>query len=360
MFKKPSVNKSVNSLNKLKLYIRAISKFGKSTLFRDMVLEEYGGNPEKGLLVGVGNEYGYALLDNLNVSHIESWNDAIELKKYLIAGKVRGEHEIELIAFDTLDELIPLCEQYVCELSEKRTGKPCDTINGALGGFGKGAEKVKELIKEYVTSLSKAGFGLVFIAHTKVKTIVEKGMNSDEGYMQLTSNLTNAYENSISAVFDVICTGVIDKKVDDGKLEGTERRLYFRGDGFVEAGGRFKSNSVPEYIVFKEDEKANAKLFVETLKEAIKGSKSTPITDEEFEKLAKKEDEEAKENAKEVLVEEERKERPSKEELLVQVKDIIKKDGSKKGALLKKVKGLGKKSLIELTEDELVDIVETL
>jgi len=61
-----------------------------------------------------------------------------------------------------------------------------------------------------------------------------------------------------------------------------------------------------------------------------------------------------------VLVEEERKERPSKEELLAQVKDIIKKDGSKKGALLKKVKGLGKKSLTELTEDELVDIVETL
>ena len=48
MFKKPSVNKTVNSLNKLKLYIRAINKFGKTTLFRDMVLEEYGGNPEKG------------------------------------------------------------------------------------------------------------------------------------------------------------------------------------------------------------------------------------------------------------------------------------------------------------------------
>lgn len=200
----------------------------------------------------------------------------------------------------------------------------------------------------------------MFIAHTKVKTIVEKGMNSDEGYMQLTSNLTNAYENSISAVFDVICTGVIDKKVNGGKLEGTERRLYFRGDGFVEAGGRFKSTSVPEYIVFEEDEKANAKLFITTLKEAIKGSKSTSISDEEFKELAKKEDDESKENAKEVLVEEERKERPSKEELLVQVKDIIKKDGSKKGALLKKVKGLGKKSLTELTEDELVDIVETL
>ena len=153
---------------------------------------------------------------------------------------------------------------------------------------------------------------------------------------------------------------MIDKKINGGKLEGTERRLYFRGDGFVEAGGRFKSTSVPEYIVFEENEKANAKLFLTTLKEAIKGSKSTSISDEEFEKLAKKEDEESKENAKEVLVEEERKERPSKEELLAQVKDIIKKDGSKKGALLKKVKGLGKKSLTELTEDELVDIVETL
>ena len=135
MFKKPSVNKSVNSLNKLKLYMRAVPKFGKTTLFRDMVLEEYNGNPEKGLLVGVGNEDGYNLLDDLNVAHIYSWQDALDLKKFLIQGKVKGEHEIEFIAFDTLDELLPLCEDYVCDLSLRQTGKKCDSINGALGGL---------------------------------------------------------------------------------------------------------------------------------------------------------------------------------------------------------------------------------
>ena len=106
-----------------------------TTLFRDMVLEEYNGNPEKGLLVGVGNETGYAYLDELNTTHVESWADMEELKKWLIKGKKSGEHEIELVAFDTADEIIPLAETEVCRLSQISTGKPCDSINKAFGGL---------------------------------------------------------------------------------------------------------------------------------------------------------------------------------------------------------------------------------
>lgn len=133
-FKKPQINKTVASLNKLRIYLRSTKKFGKTTVFRDLVLEEYG-DAEKGLLVGVGNEIGYTLLDNLNCTHVDNWKDMIELKKWLIQGKVNNEHDIEVVAFDVVDELIPIVEKEVCRLSTISTQKPCDSINKAFGGL---------------------------------------------------------------------------------------------------------------------------------------------------------------------------------------------------------------------------------
>ena len=83
-FVKPSVKKTKTTLNSLRIYLRATAKWGKTSLFRDMILEEYDGNPEKGLLVGIGNETGYSFLDELNTTHVESWSDMEELKSWYI------------------------------------------------------------------------------------------------------------------------------------------------------------------------------------------------------------------------------------------------------------------------------------
>lgn len=133
-FKKPSVKKTKTTLNSLRIYLRAVPKFGKTTLFRDMILEEYG-DAEKGLLVGVGNETGYSYLDELNTTHVETWAEMEELKKWLIKGKKDGEHVIEMIGFDCVEEIIPIAEKEVCRISQISTGKPCDSINSAMGGL---------------------------------------------------------------------------------------------------------------------------------------------------------------------------------------------------------------------------------
>ena len=116
-------------------------------------------------------------------------------------GKKTGEHEIELIGFDTADEIIPLAETEVCRLSQIATGKPCDSINKAFGGYGKGQDKVKEIVKKYFNDLYKAGFGITSIAHTKVKNIIEKGREDSEGYQVLTSNLPNLSTISLPVTF---------------------------------------------------------------------------------------------------------------------------------------------------------------
>lgn len=352
---KITMNKSTNNLSKLRIYLRAISKFGKTTLFRDVILEEYNGDVSKGLLCGVGNEIGYTLLDNLQTTHVDSWKELKELQNWLIKGK-GTEHNIEMICFDVIDELIPIAEKEVCRLSQLQTGKPCDSINKALGGYGSGQAKVKELIKEYFTTLYKAGFGIMCISHTKMKTIVEKGKNEDEGYQVLTSNLPNTYESIFADIFDLVLTGIVDKNIVDGKIESTERRLYFRGNTTLEAGCRFATDTVPEYIVV-ENQKQFAKEFLKTIKDGMKNSASNPLTEKEVEESIKEEKKQTEIELQKVQqeVEEEQKEdeKISKKELMAQIKDKAQ-TKEQRTALLEYVKNeCNKTKVSELTTEEL-------
>lgn len=274
-FVKPSIKKTAINLKELRVYLRSVKKFGKSTLFRDVILEEYG-DAERGLLVGIGNEIGYRLLDELNTTHVMTWRDMEELKKWLISTKGQ-EHNIEIIAFDVIDELIPIAEKEVCRLSTVETGKPCKSINSAFGGYGKGQDKVKEIIKKYFFDLYMSGFGLFAISHTKTKNIVEKGMEDTEGYTILTSNLSNSYEGIFGDIFDCVLTGMIDREVINKKTQSTTRKLFLRGTHYVDAGCRFSMGSVPEYINF--DNENNSKEFIRVIKEGMKASKRNSKSD---------------------------------------------------------------------------------
>ena len=353
---KIQMNKSTNNLNKLRIYLRAISKFGKSTLFRNIILEEYDGDASKGLLCGVGNEIGYTLLDNLQTTHVNNWKDLKELSQFLIKGK-GTEHNIEMVCFDVVDELISIAEKEVCRLSQIQTGKPCDSINKAYSGYGQGQAKVKELIKEYFTTLYKAGFGIMCISHTKMKTIVEKGKNEDEGYQILTSNLPNTYESIFADIFDLVLTGIVDKNVVDGKIESTERRLYFRGTTTLEAGCRFANDTVPEYLVVNSDQRQFAKDFLKTIKDGMRNSASTPLTEKEVEESIKEEKKQTEIELQKVQqeVEEEQKEdeKASKKELMAQIKDKAQ-TKEQRTTLLEYVKNeCNKTKVSELTIEEL-------
>ena len=59
----------------------------------------------RGLLVGCGGEIGYSLLDNLNYTQVETYQDLVDLGNWLVTKK-GIEHNIEMIAFDTVDELV--------------------------------------------------------------------------------------------------------------------------------------------------------------------------------------------------------------------------------------------------------------
>ena len=202
-FKKPTVNVIKPDIKNLSIYLRSSKKWGKTTLFRDVIIEKYG-DASKGLLVGCGNEIGYSMLDNINATQVESYKDLLELKDWLIKEKGK-EHNIEIVCFDTGDELTLLADTETIRQSNiENPQKKCKSIKAAFGGYTAGEKySANNLIKPYMNELKKAGFGVWMICHTKFKTIKEKGGLDEDGYMQLTSNLSADYESAFGDKFDV-------------------------------------------------------------------------------------------------------------------------------------------------------------
>lgn len=313
-FIKPQITEVKTDIQSLSIYLRSTKKFGKSTLFRDLVLEKFG-DPSKGLLVGCGAEMGYSILDNLNATQVEDWSDLEDLKDWLIEKK-GIEHDIKMVAFDVVGELVPMAEEKICKMSTKETGKICKTFNSAFGGYGEPRKRLLKLFKDYFSDLKKSGVSPFAIAHTKVKSIKEKG-DDGEGYNTLTSDLSNDCEGIFGDIFDCVLTGTIDREVSDGKVSAEVRKLYFRGNGYIDAGCRFANDTVPEYIVF--DKQNMAKDFIDVLEEGLKNSRTNKISDTEFKKKQKEEVKELankkSEKKKEVVDE-----APIKEEKLNKIK----------------------------------------
>lgn len=295
----PVINEIKPDIKNLSIYLRSIKKFGKTTLFRDVIIAKYG-DPSYGLLVQCGAEKGTKMLDNINTLRVTSYEDILELKEYLInkrvfkrdkSGKiVRNEkrkpeyipvkHNIQMVCFDTVDEICPLFEEETIRISNKEGQKKCKTINAAMGGYQAGQRYAAGMIKDYMGSIEDAGIGVWGIAHTKFKTIKEKGGLEEDGYQQLTSNLVSAYESAFGDIFDVTFTGIIDRNIevrgegDNAKRYATDeiRKLYFRGTTLIDAGGRFATDAVPEYMVF--DKGNMGEEFIEVVEEGMEKSKT--------------------------------------------------------------------------------------
>lgn len=279
-FVKPVINTINADIKNVSIYLRSTKKFGKTTLFRDVILEKYG-DPGRGLLVGCGNEKGYKMLDNLNCTQVSTYKELAELKEWLIKEKGK-EHNIEIVAFDTGDEFALIADKETIRRSNlENPNKPTKSIKAAFGGFT-GGEKysANDIIKPYMTELQDAGFGVWCIAHTKFKTIKEKGGLEEDGYMQLTSNMGADYEAAFGDIFDVVLTGVIDRAFEEKQTKDTVkkyatdtvRKLYFRGTPLIDAGGRFADGAVPEYLVF--DQPNMAAEFIKTVEEGMEKSKT--------------------------------------------------------------------------------------
>lgn len=279
-FVKPQINTIKPDIKNVSIYLRSVKKFGKSTLFRDVIVEKYG-DPSRGLLVEVGMEHGANLLDNVNTTHVDTYKDLIELQKWLIEEKGK-EHNIEIVGFDVADEIVPLFDnETIRRHNIDNPQKQVKSIKAAMGGYTAGEQFSSTLMKNYFDKIKASGIQVWCLGHSKYKNIKDKANVDNEGYMQLTSNLSAAYEAALGDIFDVVLTGIIDRNIetvgegDSAKRYATDaiRKLYFRGTPEIDAGGRFAADAVPEFMVF--DKPNMAADFIKIVEEGMEKSKTT-------------------------------------------------------------------------------------
>lgn len=262
-------------------YWRAPKKWGKTTMFANLVYELYG-DMNCGLLCSCGNERGYSALDSLVYVDCPEWSTIMEVVDELVENK--ADNDFKLIGIDTVDELVAMAQREVIRLEYRKSGERKE-FNACLGGFGAGRKKVEELINSIITRLGDAGYGLIFIGHTKIRDIKEK--NGDE-YQMLTSNLSSDYDGIFANKADICMMGTIEKNIDGGFVQDAERYMVFRGDGYIDAGGRFAD--------IESKVEVSAKNYIKTVTDAIRKSiKSHDATDEYIEAKKKQEQKEKEE-----------------------------------------------------------------
>jgi hypothetical protein len=234
----------------------------------------------------------------------------MELKKWLVETK-GTEHDIEMICFDSAEEMFTIFEQETIRRSNIETGKQVRSIKAAYSGFTNGEKECAKLVKKFFNELYTAGIMPWSIGHTKLKTVRDKGSMDEEGFQKLGSSLIADYEAVCADCFDIIVTGLVNREIEERGsgdatkryVTETERRLYFRGNEIVEAGGRMKGLSIPEYIVFDKDNMA--KDFIDTIEAALKAGRvdDTPTPKKTTKKKVPKVEETVEEEIEEVVEE---------------------------------------------------------
>ena len=78
-------------------------------------------------------------------------------------------------------------------------------------------------------------YGVFCIGHTKLRTIKEMGMESEQEYQVLDSNLNKDMDNIFGNKADIIGVVNVERDVNSKtkRIEDTKRYLYFRNNSFV-------------------------------------------------------------------------------------------------------------------------------
>lgn len=167
-------------------------------------------------------EKGYNALggDNVVPQDIVSWAEMKQVLRQLDDPEVKGM--FRTIIVDTVDKASQLCEKYVCnQLGIENIGD---------GGWAtNGWKKVKLEWEQTFNSIAMKGYAVVFISHSKEKTIKRKDGTE---YNQIVPSCSTAYNEIIRNMVDL--EGYID--VNQG-----ERRLILRSpNDEIECKSRFQ------------------------------------------------------------------------------------------------------------------------
>lgn len=325
-------------------------KIGKSTLIADIATTL--SSLDDLLVISVGDEDGFHAIDGLIFENPMKWNEFVKIVDELVLNP--DEQPFKFVCIDTIDELINLGIAEVLRLHKLEKGDVPKSINDAFGGYGRGKAKLFEMINGQVSRLKKSKYGLFEIGHNKVRELKDKG--TGDQYNVLTSNLTNDYFDVFAYKADIVCNIVTEKEMgENNNLQDIKRYMYFRSDGFIDAGSRFAE--LPNRVPY------GAEQYIEAVKDGIKNSLKKPIGDKEMATKRQQEidakEKAAKEQIKVANAEAEEEEMQEQiKEFVKYIQTNIKKATSETQAMLKEriISDIG--SLKEVPVDKIAELSE--
>ena len=267
--------------------ILGVGGVGKTTLAYELGKKITGSN-EGTFILTCGAENEPRHIDGAFWETEKTFEELVECVKYLCDHRDDYPHT-KFVAIDSLDELVRIacdavCREWnrICEKANKPEEK-CKSIAQAYKGFQKGEDRALDLIIKQIVKLKDAGYHLIYIGHTKVKSSTDV-MQDNTKFDQVTCSVQPKFYNAIKdksnlavmCYFENEIVGVkeeknpFNKKMEKkGTLVNKKRVMLFTDDSnTVDTKTHF------EYIVNKADMSADN--LIKAVEDAIAAKLAAP------------------------------------------------------------------------------------
>ena len=268
--------------------ILGVGGVGKTTLAHE-VGKKVSGSNEGTFILTCGAENEPMHIDGAFGETEKTFEKLVECVKYLCEHRDEYPHT-RFVAIDSLDELVRITCDYVvrewnrlCDKANRPEDK-CKSIAQSYKGFQKGEDRAVDLIIKQIVKLKDAGYHLLYIGHTKVKSSTDV-MQDNTKFDQLTCSVQPKFYNAIKdkANLAVMCyfeneiVGVkeeknpFNKKMEKkGVLVNKKRVMLFTDDSnTVDTKTHF------EHIVNKADMSADN--LIKAVEDAIAAKLAAPV-----------------------------------------------------------------------------------
>lgn len=170
-------------------------------------------------------EKGYNALVGVYPADIDNWSDFKDICRQLKKPEMREMYETVII--DTVGIAYSMCEDYI--KSQQNVTEIADIP------WGRGFKMLREEFEKTFRQLSKLGYAIVFIAHSKSKVtdVTDKEGNKLE---QVSPNLPASCAEAVNGLVDVIA--YLGIEYDENR--NSTRYLYLRETPTVFAGSRYR------------------------------------------------------------------------------------------------------------------------
>lgn len=240
-----TINVLRRSFDNYNYIINGEGDVGKTTLVVE--LGRKAANHEEGtFLITLGKENKPYHIDGAFGDPAPKFEKLDEIVNELVENNAEYPNT-KFIAFDSLDELFRITEDYVVR-EWNRTCPPdkrAKSISAAYGGYYRGERRVMDLIGKLLERLESVNLHFIFIGHTKKKTKADQQTGIE--YETITCNLDNNYYTFIKDKVNLVGTAYKErvitnieskqnpftkKNVEVGSLVSETRVMSFVADGF--------------------------------------------------------------------------------------------------------------------------------